>query len=39
MVKFAEGVARASEKYGFPTTEKPLNNKKTKSTKKQNIGD
>lgn len=34
IVKFAEGVAKASEKYGFPTIEKPLNNKKNKSIKK-----
>lgn len=32
-IKFAEAVAKASEKYGFPTWEKPKKKKKAKSTK------
>jgi hypothetical protein len=33
-VKFAEAVAKESEKYGFPTMEKHEKKKRTKSTKK-----
>lgn len=33
MIKFAKLVAKLSDKYGYPTTEKPKKKKKATSTK------